>query len=816
MKRGPRRKVIIDNRELIDLSDWEISNARHVLIKIGVLNYLFARKGQDVWYNVDSYEIEEFKSDWFPNFSNISREKQFSSTMRSWFSGDKKLRPGISSIVINFLNRMGITNSNTSPIVGHMIGHARVALQLRLGNALKKQQYQGTLDRKKWKSGFLWPGGVFDGFRMDIEDPDVLLGLFFIFNKENSSKAWLKGGTTLYDLHRDPRRWNKNYSLEPGLDKRQTALFRLQLLTERAINNILGAPFDDDRCVPVIIIPPRPKDKETRDELKRQYEKEGGLEKGELDKFTWKEIQKSIGKSSVVNIPAPYNIIRLIEMYRYLFGSNPIKSLPNYTDMCQEISKASKNGKLPMFWKLNKFPELPVLTKTILPVDRWLSIRGIFKKKSKVNRLIGTSEIIDKAVSDIKIIIKNRNEYIAMSLLSVEVLNHLRFRSYVRINEPVEEKTRVAIIGINEAHRLLSDNEGWIIINDIRIITKVPDWVNNHLEEIKRIVEEYEGEQDVDNFAALVEWESLLNDITRLSNKEQRMFGRKGIVAQDILILVDAITREAAGARRRFDKNTKYPMMKHLSELDIMKEKYQKLSMEQEELGRRCRNEEDFFTFEDVDDISERDFIRLESGACWDIGSLIEHLKGVMGENTSENLIDYPSGIIWEDEEELQRILTNPVSIEEGFTTWYHNRTLIESAEIISEETLDMMYRAASILASTGAPFQDVILDELNKEQLEAWNKAGHASWGLEGEIGREVEVIIRILLKSDAANDMWYYYEKLDEKEKKALGEFDKELEKNLSKCIVKEYCVFGMSNQLITTRNIIARVKGLPVLNL
>ena len=308
---------------------------------------------------------------------NTSREDQLRRGMTNWFSGNKSHRPKHPRDVTESLKNMGITYSKVSSSMEEMLEHARQALQIHIGEALRNQGYQGNLDAEKWRSTFTWPGGMTNGQEMETDNSDFLLGLFYIFNRTpHRTKGRLQGGKQLWEIHNNPTKYTKFKTLleqgdtvisKKGLSKFQAnALFRLQILTERAINDALGAPYDDDRpCAQIIAaISTRP-DAEDIDGLKRRYEKQVGLGRGELDDHTWEEVRERFKKPSPVVLPGPYvKSGQLSDMYKYVFGKE--SKLPPVFTMCKEISKASDRGELPMFWRLDNekkiFPDdLPFL-----------------------------------------------------------------------------------------------------------------------------------------------------------------------------------------------------------------------------------------------------------------------------------------------------------------------------------------------------------------------------------------------------------------------------------------------------------------------
>ena len=351
---------------------------------------------------------------------------------------------------------------------------------------------------------------------------------------------------------------------------------------------------------------------------------------------------------------------------------------------------------------------------------------------------------------------------------------------------------------------------------------------NNNFDQIEEIYEKPEVivvlikpiskvEEYVDNFAAVIELEDVMRDIQILLTHERDTFGRNGAMISRITEVFQLIAMDANFAKTRMRQNIPYSMVRYLKELNNYKITYDTLKATKLELGRRCVNDDDYFSLDEVDDILADNFIRLESGVGWDIESLHIHIREVNGQNDIVADVDYPGDVLWQDEEELQRILRHPISISSGFTEWYQNRNFAEAAVLISLGTLNIMYETASILSSKGQPYLTALLTNLNAKQKQAYNKAGGNIRRVQPfEIKQEIEFTRAITIKSAATANMWNYYHQLSNEEKRALAQFDRDLEKNLNACYNNEYCVFGLGGQLIATRNTIARIKEIPVIDL
>jgi hypothetical protein len=116
-------------------------------------------------------------------------------------------------------------------------------------------------------------------------------------------------------------------------------------------------------------------------------------------------------------------------------------------------------------------------------------------------------------------------------------------------------------------------------------------------------------------------------------------------------------------------------------------------------LGRRCRNAADPFTLEGADEIPENEFIRMRTGYCWNINSLLDYVQETTnGDNDASRLENYGSPHLWHDNDELQRVTDHEAARARDFQRW------LESAmtERISQDTLDMMYVTAQVQISRG------------------------------------------------------------------------------------------------------------------
>ena len=240
----------------------------------------------------------------------------------------------------------------------------------------------------------------------------------------------------------------------------------------------------------------------------------------------------------------------------------------------------------------------------------------------------------------------------------------------------------------------------------------------------------------------------------------------------------------------------------------------------QKSSGRRCNNKEDPISLIPIADLDDAHYIRLESGECWEVESLLDYIQNYTnGKNDASKLKNYSSKLIWKNDQELNRILRHPLAVKSGFAIWFNNKNHGESASKISEKTLRVMTWAASLLASRGDDFRGALERELDEKQLLAWRNAGNnidRVYEKDKKIAQEIEFTVRTTLKSMATSEFYRYYMALTEEEKRAINSFDPSFEKNLFACNKGEFCVFGMADELLSTRNSIAQIKKLPIVDL
>lgn len=288
-----------------------------------------------------------------------------------------------------------------------------------------------------------------------------------------------------------------------------------------------------------------------------------------------------------------------------------------------------------------------------------------------------------------------------------------------------------------------------------------------------------------------------------------RTFGENGLLIEDISRIGNTIFKE----KQMYEKgNNDIPINVYLDMLEFWKREIKALEEKQKSLGRRCNNKEDPISLTPINEIPEGRYIRLESGDCWEIESLLDFIQ-----NYTNGKNDNKGKLIWRDAGELNRILQHPIAVNSGFSSWFNNKNHGEAANRISERTLNMMVWAASLLSSRGNLFIQALERELDKNQLDEFRKSNRNLNNIKnGKIVKEIEFTMKITLKSLAISEFYNYYMSLSQEERNAINIFDKNFEKTLFECKNGNYCVFGMSDLLISTHNTIAQIKKLPLVNL
>ena len=323
----------------------------------------------------------------------------------------------------------------------------------------------------------------------------------------------------------------------------------------------------------------------------------------------------------------------------------------------------------------------------------------------------------------------------------------------------------------------------------------------------------------VDAFAATVELTDLLGMIREAFDREVRMFGERGMLHEPLRQLANGIVREKNMYERSAEREeqTKIPIDVYLEMLNYWKREIKYLIDKQNGLGRRCKNAEDPISFTSIDSLDNSHYIRLDSGECWEVDSLLDYIQNyTRGQNDASKLKNYSSPKIWQDQTELNRILKHPLAIKSGFSAWFNNLKHADAVNKISEQTLRLMAWAASLLSSRGDDFRAALDKELDSKQKEEMKKAGGNIYNIRNKkVVDEIQFTVATTLKSMAVAEFFKYFNSLSKDEKDAILTFDPSFEKNVVLCNKGEFCVFGMADQLLATRNTIAQLKKLPIIN-
>lgn len=336
----------------------------------------------------------------------------------------------------------------------------------------------------------------------------------------------------------------------------------------------------------------------------------------------------------------------------------------------------------------------------------------------------------------------------------------------------------------------------------------------------QRVLEPLPGDEIVDDLAAAVELADLERAVAETLQREVNMFGRTATFFQPLQELqrkVSAIRTRFAGTVQMGYPSPNILLSEYLSKMDEWKADLKEIIDAQLAMGRRCNNDSDPISFTDIADLDDGQFIRLENGDCWEVESLLDFIRSKNGRNDATSLKNAASNTIWTDDIELNRILHHPEAIRSGFTDWFNEKNSTAAGKLVSAETMRRMVVAASLLLSRGPDFQNSLRQSLNDKQSRALEEAdGDPSYVDDGGLRLEIEMIVGTTLKSTAVVDFYNYYLGLSKAEKDALNTFDKEFEQNLVACAKGNYCVFGMGDILLVTRNSIAELKKVPHVNL
>jgi hypothetical protein len=318
--------------------------------------------------------------------------------------------------------------------------------------------------------------------------------------------------------------------------------------------------------------------------------------------------------------------------------------------------------------------------------------------------------------------------------------------------------------------------------------------------------------------------EKMLQVLVEVAEDEVRRFGRDGVFMEDIDLLLRDLQDQIRYLARR---NLKPPTIEeYLGILRNWREVIQNLIDARKALGRRCVNDVDPWDMTPIVEIPDNEYIRLSNGMCWQIQSLMEYIRGVNGENISKGLQGYASAKLWEDDADAKRILEHPLVVaDKDFRQYFMNVLYGGNANKISNRTLEIMYRTASLFVSRGKPFDEAIQKALTPQQYAIFIKYARGSAYATKNIPanqqqEEIETTIALILKSDATHDFWEYYDSLSPEEKAAIASFRADFEKSLRQCRFgkpnnpeNKLCVYVMANIILPVVYRVADIKGLSI---
>ena len=256
----------------------------------------------------------------------------------------------------------------------------------------------------------------------------------------------------------------------------------------------------------------------------------------------------------------------------------------------------------------------------------------------------------------------------------------------------------------------------------------------------------------------------------------------------------------------------------------------------QHRLGRRCINNLDYegqqvFDPKDlrggVELTPDNEFIRLRNGVCWNTDSLMTFIISQKGYNTTINPATglqwdafkaYPGvRTIWQDDAELERIMKHPAMIASDFRAEFNAQRMANQAaesDVVSEETLDMMERTGRLLASEGEVYYQELDKILTEHQREEWDKAERDPMRISNKTDQqEICTSIVVTMKSNALGDWQAYWESLSDAEREFIHNQNSSFTTDIGKCLEGQLCVYITTGILFRTRNQIAQLKGLPM---
>lgn len=236
--------------------------------------------------------------------------------------------------------------------------------------------------------------------------------------------------------------------------------------------------------------------------------------------------------------------------------------------------------------------------------------------------------------------------------------------------------------------------------------------------------------------------------------------------------------------------------------------------------NRQCRNQEDPWDETPILTIADSEYLHLSNGMCWHVQSFMEYVRGVNGVNDSSGLSGYTSSRIWETED-LERIFNHPLIKASDFDVWLKRILSASSYEQVSLETLDQLYRLASIFVSRGNPFHRELQRAVTPAMYKAYWQYTKGNSDDVDRIPKDqgydiIRDTIKNKLKLEAFDRFMGYYESLSKDEKSAIELIYPGFERDLNFCDVGRLCVFKLAETAYLVYNRLAKLKGIDPLRL
>lgn len=209
------------------------------------------------------------------------------------------------------------------------------------------------------------------------------------------------------------------------------------------------------------------------------------------------------------------------------------------------------------------------------------------------------------------------------------------------------------------------------------------------------------------------------------------------------------------------------------------------------------RNEEDFITFDDVEEIDNDHFILMENNIAWDISTLIDYIINITkGINEYDEKTPYKGEKIW-TENDLKRIKNNYSIFD-------------ESGNLVSEKLLNflnlngviqnvdqnfnqLLKTVGSVLTTRGTRFEETVKDVFTDEEMRIWRGQGRINMAM----GQKIEK-----LKQEKLFELYEKYKEMSGEQKasvqKLYGSGDN-FEDRINVIIRGEDCIMGFGSTLL-----------------